>query len=81
VSLNESIVENAALEWFLLRQGYSGQVGEQCCVAPTLPPALSQGQREKDEAIWRLNPAIPEDARAVVSILDCTADIYERRSA
>jgi hypothetical protein len=28
-SLNESIVEEAALEWFLLRQGYGGQVGDQ----------------------------------------------------
>ncbi len=34
MSLNESIVEDAALEWFLLRpdrpaQGYGGQVGDQ----------------------------------------------------
>ena len=28
MNLNESIVEGAALEWFLLRQGYGGQVGE-----------------------------------------------------
>ena len=28
MSLNESIVEDAALEWFLLRQGYGGKVGE-----------------------------------------------------
>ena len=28
MSLNESIVEDAALEWFFLRQGYGGQVGE-----------------------------------------------------
>ena len=28
MSLNESIVEDAALEWFLLRQGFGGQVGE-----------------------------------------------------
>jgi ATP-dependent DNA helicase RecG len=32
MSLNESIVEDAALEWF----------GEQCRVAPTLIPAFSQ---------------------------------------
>jgi hypothetical protein len=25
MSFNESIVEDAALEWFLLRQGYGGQ--------------------------------------------------------
>lgn len=40
MSLNESVVEEAAIEWFLLRQGYSGQVGEQCCVAPTITLAL-----------------------------------------
>jgi len=28
MSLNESIVGDAALTWFLLRQGYGGQVGE-----------------------------------------------------
>jgi hypothetical protein len=28
MSLNESIIEDAALEWFRLRQGYGGQVGE-----------------------------------------------------
>ena len=28
MSLNESIVEDAALEWFLLRQGCGGQVGK-----------------------------------------------------
>ena len=52
MSLNESIVEDAALEWF----------GEQCRVAPTLIPAFSQREMEEDEAIRRLNPAIPEEA-------------------
>ncbi len=28
MSLTESIVEDAALTWFLLRHGYGGQVGE-----------------------------------------------------
>lgn len=66
--LNESFVEDAALEWFLLRQGYGGQVGEQSRVAPTLIPAFClrlsalrfDSQREKGkerEAIRRLNPA------------------------
>jgi hypothetical protein len=68
MSLNESIVEDATLEWFLLRSAplnYGGQVGEQCRVAPTLTPALSQGERGKErEAIRRLNPAIPEEVRA-----------------
>ena len=54
MSLNESIVEDSALEWF----------GEQSRVAPTLIPAFSHGEKEKREAIRRLNPAIPEDARA-----------------
>jgi type I restriction enzyme R subunit len=77
MSLNESIVEDAALEWF----------GEQCRVAPTLTPALSHGEREEDgevvlvgclrEAIRRLNPAIPEEARAVVA--DFSTDQTERR--
>ena len=61
MNLNESIVEDAALEWFLLRSAplnYGGQVGEQCRVAPTLTPALSQGERGKErEAIRRLNSA------------------------
>ena len=57
MSLTESIVEDAALEWF----------GEQTRVARTLTPALSQGEREEDgavvlvgrlrEAIRRLTPA------------------------
>ncbi len=39
MSLNESIVEDAAIEWF----------GEQCRVAPTLIPAFSQGEKE---SVW-----------------------------
>ena len=67
--ISESIVEDAALEWFRLRRGYGGQVGEKCRVAPFLAPALSQGERGSygevvlvgrvREAIRRLNPAIP----------------------
>ena len=72
MTLNESIVE-----WFFLRSAplnYSGQVGEQRRVAPTLIPAFSNGERESygevvlvgrlREAIRRLNPAIPEEAYA-----------------
>ncbi len=55
MSLNESIVEDAALEWF----------GEQSRVAPTLTPAFSHGEKEKREAIRRLNPAIPEEVSPV----------------
>lgn len=66
-TLNESIVEDAALEWFLLRQGYGGQVGEQTGIAPTLMPAISQREMEKErEAIRRLNLTIPEEARAAI---------------
>ena len=36
MSLNESIVEDAALEWF----------GEQCRVAPSLIPTFSQREKE-----------------------------------
>ncbi len=55
MTLNESIVEDAALEWF----------GEQSRVAPTLIPAFSQREKEEEcEAIRRLNPAIPEEASA-----------------
>ena len=63
MSLNESIVEDAALEWFPLRQGYGGQVGEQSRFAQTLTRPLPRGEGEDREAIRRLNPAIPEEAR------------------
>ena len=73
MSLNESIVEDAALEWFG-ELGYGGQVGEQTRYARTLTPALSHGEREEEgevvlvgrlrEAIRRLNFSIPEEASA-----------------
>jgi hypothetical protein len=56
MSLNESIVEDAALEWF----------GEHFRCASSLIPAFSQREKEEDKAIRRLNPAIPEDARATL---------------
>lgn len=65
--LNESIVEDAALEWFPLRpalRDFGGRVGEQFRCVPSLTPARSHGEREEDEAIRQLNPAIPEEARA-----------------
>ena len=74
MSLNESIVEDAALEWFLLRRGFGGQVGEMGYavghgpnLAPgeyakgSLTPTLSQKEREKSEAIRRMNPSISEE--------------------
>jgi len=74
MSLNESIVEDAALTWFA-ELGYA--VGHGPKIAPgepaaerdsfgevvhfrfaqTLTPAFSHGEKEKREAIRRLNPA------------------------
>ncbi len=91
MSLNESIVEDAALEWFgalgyavghgphlapgepaaepacVLHADRRGSFGEvvQSRVARTLTRPLPRGE-ERREAIRRLNPAIPEEARAVI---------------
>jgi hypothetical protein len=66
MSLNESIVEDAALEWF----------GEQSRVAPTLIPAFSQREKGKErEAIRRLNLAILEEASACALHADRRATI------
>jgi hypothetical protein len=79
MSLNKSIVEDVALEWFLLRSAplnYGGQVGEQCRVAPTLIPAFSQREKGKErEAIRRLNFSIPEEASACALHADRRATI------
>ena len=56
MSLNESIVEEAALEWF----------GEQSRVAPSLTRPLPGGEEKEREAIRRLNPAISAERRAVI---------------
>jgi len=75
-TLNESIVEEAALTWFG-ELGYAVGHGPQLApgenAGSTLTPTLSQGERESygevvlvgrlREAIRRLNPAIPEEAR------------------
>ena len=72
MSLTESIVEDAALEWFPLRQGYGGQIGE-LGYAVGHGPHLAPGEPAAEwdsfselvlvarlrEAIRRLNPAIP----------------------
>ena len=56
MSLNESIVEDATLEW----------LGEQIRFAQTLTRPLPRGEEEDREAICRLNPAIPEEVWATV---------------
>ena len=66
MSLNESHVEEAALEWFR-ELGYAVGHGPQ--LAPGEPAAERDGFGEVvlvgrlREAIRRLNPAIPEEAR------------------
>lgn len=54
MSLNESIVENATLEWF----------GEQSRRARTLTRPLPGGEETERRAIRRLNAAIREEASA-----------------
>ena len=69
MSLNESIVEDAALTW-LRELGYS--VGRGPHLAPGEPAAARDSFGEVvlvgrlREAIWRLNVAIPEEARATI---------------
>ena len=67
MSLNESIVEDAALEWF-------GELGYCVGHGPHLAPGEPAADRDSfgevvlvgrlREAIRRLNPAISEEARA-----------------
>jgi len=67
MSLNESIVEDAALEWF-------GELGYAVGHGPHLAPGEPAAERDSfgevvlvgrlREAIRRLNPAIPEEASA-----------------
>jgi len=69
MSLNESIVEDAALEWF-------GELGYAVGHGPHLAPGEPAAERDSfgevvlvgrlREAIRRLNPAIPEEARATI---------------
>jgi type I restriction enzyme R subunit len=69
MTLNESIVEDAALEWF-------GEMGYTIGHGPHLAPGEPATERDSfgdvvlvgrlREAIRRLNPAIPEEARATI---------------
>ena len=80
MSFKESLVEDAALTWF-------GELGYAVGHGPQLAPGEPAAERDSfgevvlvgrlREAIWRLNPAIPEEARAVVSNLENTAAIFE----
>jgi type I restriction enzyme R subunit len=66
MSLNEAIVEDAALTWF-------GELGYAVGHGPHLAPGEPEAERESfgevvlvgrlRDAIRRLNPAIPEEAR------------------
>ncbi|MGB9130762.1 MAG: type I restriction endonuclease subunit R [Thiobacillus sp.] len=65
-AFNESIVEDAALSWF-------GELGYTIGHGPQLAPGEPSAERDSfgdvvlagrlREAIWRLNPAMPEEAR------------------
>ena len=69
MGLDESIVEDAALGWF-------GELGYAVGHGPHLAPGEPAAERDSfgevvlvgrlREAIRRLNPAIPEEARAVI---------------
>ena len=70
MSLNESIVEDAALEWFHLRRAlrdYGGQVGDQPFrrlrrATPTFAPCIPSAERDsfsEVELVGRLREAIP----------------------
>ena len=69
MSLNESIVEDAALEWF-------GELGYAVGHGPQIAPGEPAAERDSfgevvlvgrlREAIRRLNPAIPEEARSTI---------------
>ena len=80
MALNESIVEEAALEWFG-DLGYA--VGHEPHLAPGEPTAMRDSFGEVvlvvrlREAIRRLNPAIPKEARATIK---CYLQVrFERR--
>jgi type I restriction enzyme R subunit len=69
MTLNESIVEDAALTWF-------GELGYEVGHGPHLAPGEPAAERDSfgevvlvgclREALRRLNPAIPEEPRATI---------------
>jgi type I restriction enzyme R subunit len=82
--LNESIVENTALEW-------SGDLGYAVGHGPQLAPGEPTAERDSfgeivlvgrlREAIQRLNPDIPEEARAMMAKLEMVRSRIERNPA
>jgi len=82
MTINESIVEDAALEWFG-ELGYA--VGHGPHIAPDEPAAERASFGEVvlvgrlREAIRRLNPSIPEEATACALHADSRATIRQCR--
>ena len=86
MSLNESIVEDAALEWF-------GELGYAVGHGPHLAPGEPAAERDSfgevvlvrrlRQAIRRLNPVIPEEAReeALRKVLRVGTPSLTRRTA
>ena len=84
MSLNESIVENAALKW-------SGDLGYAVGHGPQLAPGEPTAERDSfgevvligrlREAIQRLNPDISEEARAMMAKLEMVRSRIERNPA
>jgi type I restriction enzyme R subunit len=69
MSLNESIVEDAAFEWFgelsyAFGQGPHPVPGEPAAERDSFSEVVLVGRLR--EAIRRMNPAIPEEARAAI---------------
>ena len=73
MSLNESHVEDAALEWF-------GELGYAVAHGPHLAPGEPAAEQDSfgdvvlvgrlRDAIWRLNPAIPDEAEVLSNVVD-----------
>ncbi len=82
MSLNESIIEDAALEWF-------GELGYAVGHGPHLAPGEPAAERQSfgevvlvgrlREAIRRLNPAIPEEASSTDKESFVSSKYSERR--
>lgn len=70
MSLNESIVKDAALEWFgeldyVIKHGPHLAPGEPAAERASFADVVLVGRLR--QAIQRLKPAIPEEARATVA--------------